>query len=144
MANALSGIRQKLQQITESGRAVKRLTDTGIIDLRDLNSTIQAAKLTRAYGPQATMTILGGRRYPTLPAIVDERGTLDVSRRSTTSPGRWRMACNLWASPRAPSSGYCAAIIVAWSSRWPRAASSAARLVLMNTGFAKPQFARSL
>ncbi|MDT5218100.1 MAG: fatty-acyl-CoA synthase, partial [Mycobacterium sp.] len=76
MANALSGIRQKLQQITESGRAVKRLTDTGIIDLRDLNSTIQAAKLTHAYGPQATMTILGGRRYPTLPAIVDERGTL--------------------------------------------------------------------
>jgi fatty-acyl-CoA synthase len=39
MASALSGIRQKLQQITESGRAVKRLTDTGIIDLRDLNSS---------------------------------------------------------------------------------------------------------
>ncbi len=38
MASALNGIQQKLQHITEAGRAVKRLTDTGIIDLRDLLS----------------------------------------------------------------------------------------------------------
>ncbi len=42
MANALTTIAQKLQQVSEAGRAVKRLADTGIIDLRDLNSTVQA------------------------------------------------------------------------------------------------------
>jgi fatty-acyl-CoA synthase len=141
MANALSGIRQKLQQITESGRAVKRLTDTGIIDLRDLNSTIQAAKLTRAYGPQATMTILGGRRYPTLPAIVDERGTLTFAQVDDQS---WALAHGL------QSLGVAAGSVVGLLCRDHRGLVIAmaacgklgCRLVLMNTGFAKPQFAQ--
>ena len=141
MANALSGIRQKLQQITESGRAVKRLTDTGIIDLSDLNSTIQAAKLTRAYGPQATMTILGGRRYPTLPAIVDERGTLTFAQVDDQS---WALAHGL------KSLGVAAGSVVGLLCRDHRGLVIAmaacgklgCRLVLMNTGFAKPQFAQ--
>ncbi|MDT5137510.1 MAG: fatty-acyl-CoA synthase, partial [Mycobacterium sp.] len=140
MASALSGIRQKLQQVTESGRAVKRLTDTGIIDLRDLNSTIQAAKLTRVYGPQATMTILGGRRYPTLPAIVDERGTLTFAQVDDQS---WALAHGL------QSLGVAAGSVVGLLCRDHRGLVIAmaacgklgCRLVLMNTGFAKPQFA---
>jgi fatty-acyl-CoA synthase len=141
MANALSGIRQKLQRITESGRAVKRLTDTGIIDLKDLNSTIQAAKLTRAYGPQATMTILGGRRYPTLPAIVDERGTLTFAQVDDQS---WALAHGL------QSLGVAEGSVVGLLCRDHRGLVIAmaacgklgCRLVLMNTGFAKPQFAQ--
>jgi fatty-acyl-CoA synthase len=33
-------------------------------------------KNSRVYGPQATMAIQGGRKFPSLPAIVDEHGTL--------------------------------------------------------------------
>src|SRR5688572_22870028 len=76
MADVLSGIRQKLQQASEAGRAAKRLIDTGIIDLRDLRGGAETAKLARVYGPQATMAIQGGRKYADLPAVVDERGTL--------------------------------------------------------------------
>ena len=38
MADVLNGVRQKLQQISESGRAVGRLASSGIIDLKDLRS----------------------------------------------------------------------------------------------------------
>ena len=76
MADVLTGVRQKLQQISESGRAIGRLAGSGIIDLKDLRSTARAAKLAPVYGPQATMAIMGGSRYAALPAIVDERGTL--------------------------------------------------------------------
>ena len=67
----IDGVRRRLQHIGESGRAVMRLVDSGILDLRDLKSSVDAAKLSPVYGPQATMTILGGRRYADLPAIVD-------------------------------------------------------------------------
>ncbi|QLL06480.1 acyl-CoA synthetase [Mycobacterium vicinigordonae] len=141
MANALTSIQQKLQQVSEAGRAVKRLADTGIIDLRDLNSTVQAGKLSRIYGPQATMTILGGRRYADLPAIVDERGTLTYKQVDEQS---WALAHGL------QSFGVSAGSVVGLLCRDHRGLVVAmaacgkigARLVLMNTGFAKPQFAQ--
>ena len=60
MAAGLTGIRHTLQQVTESVHAVKRLTDTGIIDLKDLKSTVRAGELAPVYGPQATMAVQGG------------------------------------------------------------------------------------
>ena len=69
-------IRHKLSQVAESARAVKRLSDTGIIDLGNLRVTLETAKNARVYGPQATLAIQGARKYPSLPALVDERGTL--------------------------------------------------------------------
>ena len=76
MANALSGFRQKVSRVAELANAVKRLHDTGIIDLANLSVTLQTVKNSRVYGPQATMAIQGGRKYPSLPAVVDERGSL--------------------------------------------------------------------
>ncbi len=76
MADAVSGFRQKVSRVAEMANAVKRLHDTGIIDLANLGVTLQTVKNSGVYGPQATMTIQGGRKYPALPAVVDERGTL--------------------------------------------------------------------
>ena len=76
MADALSGFRQKLSRVAQMTKAVKRLHATGIVDLGNLGVTVQTMKNSRIYGPQATMTIQGGRKYPALPAVVDERGTL--------------------------------------------------------------------
>ncbi|WP_006247174.1 acyl-CoA synthetase [Mycolicibacterium tusciae] len=141
MADVLAGIRQKLQQVSESGRAAKRLVDTGIIDLKDLGSGVQTAKLARVYGPQATMAIQGGRKYATLPAVVDERGTLTYKQVDDQS---WALARGL------QQLGVTAGSVVGVLCRDHRGlvitmaacGKVGARMVLMNTGFAKPQFAQ--
>ena len=68
----ISSARQKLSHIAEKAKAVKRLRDTGILDLGNLAVTLETAKNARVYGPQATLAIQGGRKYPSLPAFVDE------------------------------------------------------------------------
>src|SRR5689334_330574 len=140
MADVLAGIRQKLQQVSEAGRAAKRLVDTGIIDLKDLGSGIQTAKLAPLFGPQATMAIQGGRKYANLPAIVDERGTLTYKEVDDQS---WALAHGL------QKLGVSAGAVVGVLCRDHRGlvitmaacGKLGARMVLMNTGFAKPQFA---
>src|SRR5215213_2179508 len=139
MASSPTGIRQKLQQISESGRAVGRLASAGILDLKDLRSTLQAAKLAPLYGPQATMAITGGRRYAALPAIVDERGMLTYKQVDDQS---WALAHGL------QELGVAAGSVVGVLCRDHRGLAIVmaacgklgARMVLMNTGFAKPQF----
>ncbi|CAJ1580328.1 acyl-CoA synthetase [[Mycobacterium] wendilense] len=140
MANALTAIQQKLQQVGEAGRAAKRLVDTGILDLKDLPGTLSTAKLVPVYGPQATMAIQGARRYATLPAIVDERGTLTYGEVNDQS---WALARGL------QSLGVAEGSVVGVLCRDHRGLAITmaacgkvgARMVLMNTGFAKPQFA---
>jgi fatty-acyl-CoA synthase len=140
MPDVLNGFRQKLQQVSESSRAVTRLVGAGIIDLKDLRSTIAAAKLAPVYGPQATMAVMGGRRYANLPAIVDERGTLTYKQVDDQS---WAFAHGL------RSLGVSQGSVVGVLCRDHRGLAIAmatcgklgARMVLMNTGFAKPQFA---
>ncbi|MFN3005817.1 acyl-CoA synthetase [Mycolicibacterium wolinskyi] len=140
MADLLTGIRKNLQQLSESGRAIKRLVETGMLDLKDLGGTVQGAKLVKVYGPQATMAIQGGRRFPDLPAVVDERGTLTYKQVNDQS---WALAHGL------KSLGVSAGSVVGILCRDHRGLLIAmaacgklgARLVLMNTGFAKPQFA---
>lgn len=140
MADVLSGIRQKLQHVSEAGRAAKRLIDTGIIDLKDLRGGAETAKLARVYGPQATMAIQGGRKYADLPAVVDERGTLTYKQVDDQS---WSLAHGL------QKLGVSAGSVVGVLCRDHRGlvitmaacGKVGARMVLMNTGFAKPQFA---
>jgi fatty-acyl-CoA synthase len=72
----ISAARQKLSHLAEAATAVKRLRDTGILDLGNLGVTLQAAKNAGIYGAQASLAIQGGRKYALLPAVVDERGTL--------------------------------------------------------------------
>ncbi|MDG5485205.1 acyl-CoA synthetase [Mycolicibacterium gadium] len=140
MADVLSGIRQRLRHASEAGRAAKRLIDTGIIDLKDLRGGAETAKLARVYGPQATMAIQGGRKYADLPAVVDERGTLTYKQVDEQS---WALAHGL------QKLGVSAGSVVGVLCRDHRGlvitmaacGKVGARMVLMNTGFAKPQFA---
>ena len=73
---ALDEIRQKLSLVATTAKALKRLRDAGILDLGDVGMTLETVKNSRIYGPQATLVMQGGRKYPSLPAVVDERGTL--------------------------------------------------------------------
>lgn len=137
---AIAEVRQKLGQIIESGHAVVRLVDRGIIEPLDIGAAVRSAKLAQRYGPQATMAIQGGRRYADLPAVVDERGTLTYKQVDDHS---WALAHGL------QRLGLKEGSVVGLLCRDHRGLIVAmagcgklgVRLVLMNTGFAKPQFA---
>ncbi|OBF45938.1 acyl-CoA synthetase [Mycolicibacterium peregrinum] len=137
---AIAEVRQKLGQIIESGHAVARLVDRGIIEPLDIGAAVRSAKLAQLYGPQATMAIQGGRRYADLPAVVDERGTLTYKQVDDQS---WSLAHGL------QGLGLKEGSVVGLLCRDHRGLIVAmagcgklgVRLVLMNTGFAKPQFA---
>jgi fatty-acyl-CoA synthase len=141
MAKALGGIRQRLSRAVEMAKAVKRLHDTGIVDLGNLGVTLQTVKNSRAYGPQATMTIQGGRKYPALPAVVDERGTLTYKQIDDMSTALAHGLKRLGMDEGSGVGLLCRdhrGLIVAMAA----CGKIGARLVLMNTGFAKPQFAQ--
>ena len=72
MVDRIPGLRRKLRRFAKTALAVKRLLDAGILDLRNLGMTLETAKNAGVYGPQASLTIQGGRKYPSLPA--DDRG----------------------------------------------------------------------
>jgi len=141
MAEALGGIRQKLSRAAEMAKAVKRLHDTGIVDLGNLGVTLQTVKNSRVYGPQATMAIQGGRKYSSLPAVVDERGTLTYKKVDDMSTALARGLERLGVDEGSVVGLLCRdhrGLVIAMAS----CGKLGARLVLMNTGFAKPQFAQ--
>ncbi len=141
MTNALTGVRRVLVRVADSVKAVKRLRDSGIIDFSDLGVTLQTAKNSRVYGPQATMAIQGGRKYAWLPAVVDEHGTLTYRQIDNMSTAFARGLNGLGVAEGSVVALLCRdhrGIIIAMAS----CGKLGARLVLMNTGFAKPQFAQ--
>jgi fatty-acyl-CoA synthase len=141
MAQALGGIRQKLGRVAETAKAVKRLHDSGIVDLGNLGVTLQTVKDTRVYTPQATMTIQGGRKYPSLPALVDERGTLTYKQIDDMSTAFARGLARFGVDEGSVVALLCRdhrGLVIAMAA----CGKLGARLVLMNTGFAKPQFAQ--
>jgi fatty-acyl-CoA synthase len=130
-----------LGRIAESATAVRRLFETGFLDLANPGAMLETAKNAPIFGPQATMAIQGGRKYAGLPAVVDERGTLTYRQVNDQS---WALARGL------QGLGVSEGSVVGLLCRDHRGLVLAmaacgklgARLVLMNTGFAKPQFAQ--
>jgi fatty-acyl-CoA synthase len=136
----ISAARQKLSHIAKTAKAVKRLRDTGILDLGNLGVTLETVKNAGVYGPQATLTIQGGRKYPSLPAVVDERGTLTYRQVDDESTALARGLNRLGIDAGSVVGLLCRdhrGLVIAMAA----CGKLGARLVLMNTGFAKPQFA---
>ena len=119
---------------------MKRLRDTGILDLGNLAVTLETAKNARVYGPQATLAIQGGRKYPSLPAVADERGTLTYKQVDDKSTALARGLNQLGIGAGSVMGLLCRdhrGFILAMAA----CGKLGAPFVLMNTGFAKPQFA---
>jgi fatty-acyl-CoA synthase len=136
----ISAARRKLSHIAEATKAVKRLRDTGILDLGNLGVTLETAKNARVYGPHATLAIQGSRKYATLPAVVDERGTLTYKQVDDASTALARGLNGLGITAGSVVGLLCRdhrGLIIAMAA----CGKLGARTVLMNTGFAKPQFA---
>src|ERR1700739_3051116 len=141
MAEALGGIRQKLSRAAEMAKAAKRLHDTGILDLGNLGVTLQTMKNARVYGPLATIAIQGGRKFASLPAVVDECGTLTYRQIYDMSTALARGLKGLGVDEGSVLGLVCRdhrGLIISMVS----CGKLGARLVLMNPGFAKPQFAQ--
>jgi fatty-acyl-CoA synthase len=139
MSDGLTGIRQKLGHAAQMAKAVKRLRDTGILDLGNLGVTLETARNAGVYGAPATMAIQGGRKYPTLPAVVDERGTLTYRQVDDESTALARGLNRLGVAAGSVVGLLCRdhrGLIIAMAA----CGKLGARTVLMNTGFAKPQF----
>ena len=141
MVVALDEIRQKLSLVATTAKALKRLRDAGIIDLGDVGMTLETVKNSRIYGPQATLVMQGGRKYPSLPAVVDEGGTLTYKQVDDMSTA---LARGL--KQRGITSGSVVGLLCRDHRGLILAMAACgkvgARFVLMNTGFAKPQFAQ--
>ena len=119
----ITAARRKFSRIAKKAKAVKRLHDTGILELGNLGVTLETAKNAGVYGAQATLAIQGGRKYPTLPAVVDERGTSTYKQVDDESTALARGLTQLGVGAGSVV-GLSAATTAASSSRWPRAASS--------------------
>ena len=141
MDDVVAGIRQKLSLAAEQAIAVKRLFETGIIDLGNVGATVESARNAAVFGPQATMAISGGRKFPQLPAVVDERGTLTYREVDDQSSALARGLNQLGITEGSVVALLCRdhrGLLIAMAA----CGKLGARLVLMNTGFAKPQFAQ--
>ena len=141
MANAIARIQQKLSHIGSTAKAVNRLCETGILDLSNPRVMVETAKNVRAYGPHAALVIQGSRKYASLPAVVDERGTLtyeQVDDNSTAlARGLQRLGIVAGSGVGLLCRDHCGFILA-----MAACGKLGARLVLMNTGFATPQFAQ--
>jgi fatty-acyl-CoA synthase len=87
------------------------------------------------------MAIQGGRKYPSLPAVVDERGTLTYRQVDDMSTALAHGLKRLGIDEGLVVGVLCRdhrGLIIAMAA----CGKVGARLVLMNTGFAKPQFAQ--
>ena len=141
MVDGLIGFRHKVRHIVENAKAVKRLHDTGILDLSNLGVTLETAKNARVYGPQASLAIQGSRKYASLPAVVDECGMLTYKQVDDQSTALAHGLNGLGIAAGSVVGLLCRdhrGLIIAMAA----CGKLGARLVLMNTGFAKPQFAQ--
>ncbi|HLS77802.1 MAG TPA: acyl-CoA synthetase [Nocardia sp.] len=129
-----------LAHALETIKAVRLLTSRGIADLTNPKETVQNLREVRQMGPQAAAVRHSARIAPDRPALVDERGELTYKELDDQSTA---VARGLQAA------GITEGTVVAVLARDHRgllmskiaAGKLGARIALMNTGFAKPQFA---
>ncbi|MFR9751307.1 acyl-CoA synthetase [Nocardia sp. 004] len=130
----------KMAHALEAVQALRVLSDHRIIDVRSPRETLRTIKESKILGPQASILRHSTRMTPDAPALTDEAGTLtyrELDDQSTAIAQGLRAA------------GITEGTVIAVLARDHRgliltmaaAGKLGARLVLMNTGFAKPQFA---
>ncbi|MGY0501063.1 acyl-CoA synthetase [Nocardia sp. FBN12] len=129
-----------LSHLLESVKAIGVLRSRGVSDPKTPLETLRTMKESKIYGPQATLVRHSARVAPDQVALVDERGELtyrELDQQSTAIARGLR------------ETGIGEGTVIAVLARDHRglimsmiaAGKLGARIALMNTGFAKPQFA---
>ncbi|WP_281197285.1 AMP-binding protein [Nocardia pseudovaccinii] len=140
MTLSAAAILNRLEIAAEDARAVVRLHRSGVIDLTRPDRVLRTTRNNKTYGPQATLIMKAALEHPDAPAVADERGVLTYRELDEQSNA---LANALLAQGLRPGS---VVAVLARDHRGLILAISAAgragfRLAMMNTGFAKPQFA---
>ncbi|MGA4791362.1 acyl-CoA synthetase [Nocardia sp. AB354] len=136
----VSQLTTRLADVAETVRAVVRLQQTGLVDLRRPDQVLATVRSNKSYGSAATMIMKGAHEYPDAPALADERGVLTYRELDEQS----NAVANALLAQGIPAGSVVG--VLARDHRGLVLAISAAgragfRLALMNTGTAKPQFA---
>ncbi|MEV6302759.1 AMP-binding protein [Actinoplanes sp. NPDC051861] len=121
-------------------RAVKRMHQIGIVNLLSPGRLLRAAKNNARLGPQAALIMKAASEHPELPAVTDERGTINY-RDLDAQSNSLAHALKKLGLPDRSVVGVVArdhrGLVLAISG----VARATLRLALMNTGLAKQQFA---
>ncbi|MGX1810615.1 AMP-binding protein [Nocardia sp. NPDC055321] len=136
----MPAIHERIDTTIETLRAVGRLHRTGVIDLTRPDRVLTTARRNNSYGPAATMIMKAAEEHPESPALCDERGTLTYRELDEQSNALANAFLGAGLEPGSVIG------VLARDHRGLVLAISAAgraglRLAMMNTGFAKPQFA---
>lgn len=129
-----------LAHALEAVKGYAALIAKGVSDPKDPLETLKTMRETRVYGPQATLVRHSARVAPEQPALVDERGELTYRQLDEQSTAIARGLHD---------AGITEGTVIAVLARDHRglimsmiaAGKLGVRIALMNTGFAKPQFA---
>ncbi|MEV6770235.1 acyl-CoA synthetase [Nocardia sp. NPDC051030] len=140
MPSVLYSAQQRLAHTREAVKGLKRLRELGITDPRDPVATVRTALEARVFGPPATAVRRAARMWPERAGLADERGELTYRELDDQSNAVARGLQRMGVKP---------GTVVGVLARDHRGllltmvalGKLGARLALMNTGFAKPQFA---
>ncbi|UFS93207.1 acyl-CoA synthetase [Nocardia huaxiensis] len=140
MASVLHSAQQRMTHTVEALKGLKRLREQGVSDPKEPLETVRTALDSRVYGPQATMVRHAARIWPDAIGLADEAGELSYRELDEWSNAIARGLQRMGIKP---------GMVIAILARDHRglllsmaaAGKLGARLALMNTGFAKPQFA---
>ncbi|MGV9679292.1 acyl-CoA synthetase [Nocardia sp. NPDC003482] len=140
MASVLGGLGRRVALGVETVRGLAVLQQRRFIDLGNPAETLRTVKEVKVLGPQATMVRHAARVWPGRAALIDELGSMSYRELDERSTALGRGLRGMGIEP-----GQVIGIL-ARDHRGLLLAMVAAgkigvRLALMNTGFAKPQFA---
>ncbi|MFC9997647.1 acyl-CoA synthetase [Nocardia sp. NPDC127526] len=141
MASILHSAQRKLVLTGEAFKALGTLREKGVTDPRDPLETLRSIRDSRVFGPPATAVRHAARTWPENVAVADERGELTYRELDEGSNAVARGLQRMGITP---------GTVIGLLARDHRglllatvaAGKLGARLALMNTGFAKPQFAQ--
>ncbi|WP_026360024.1 acyl-CoA synthetase [Amycolatopsis nigrescens] len=127
-------------KVTETVRSIEVMWQAGLIPFPRLDEGVRSLQAVRKYGPFAGATHIAARKDPRAIGIVDERGPLTFKQLDLRSNALARAWSERGIEPGSVIAALCRdhrGLVITMLA----AGKLGARLLLMNTGFAKPQLA---
>ncbi|MFW0786593.1 acyl-CoA synthetase [Gordonia sp. CPCC 206044] len=136
----MPSIRDRLEVLSDTVQAIRVLQKAGALDITKPGEVVKASKRAKSIGAPAAVIMHGAEEHPDAPALTDERGTVtfgDLDRASNA------LANDLLGLGLSPGSviGVLARDHRGLLTVMSAAGRAGLRLVMMNTGFGKTQFA---
>ncbi|WP_308191938.1 AMP-binding protein [Gordonia liuliyuniae] len=134
------GSNTSLAHVGDKVRAVRVLIDSGLIEIRRPRQILITLRQNRVHGPAAAMLMKAARDHPSRSAITDEQGTITFRELDQRSDALAKALLDM-GIPAGASVGMLARDHRGLLTTVVAAGKAGYQLVMLNTGFAKPQFA---